>query len=185
MMMVLVTFRAVLPRQLDAVALDAVDGADMCSVLADNFHVLSDIAHDVLLVQCQPRGPVFVARMSETDCWSQCVRRTLKGSRNCQDHPHQDPHGDLRGLSRTKARGNRAAERLPEKPAAFGSAAIGRRGRGLQISARRRATRGACAAGLEGDGDGLVACGVSHERSVFVQLRLSARGPQGARSLVL
>jgi len=35
-MMVLVTFRAVLARQLDAVALDAIDGADMCAVLADD-----------------------------------------------------------------------------------------------------------------------------------------------------
>ena len=32
-MMVLVTFRAVLARQLDPVALDAVDGADMCACL--------------------------------------------------------------------------------------------------------------------------------------------------------
>src|SRR5688572_13564545 len=43
MMMALVTGRAVLLRQLDAVALDLVDGADGRAVLADDFHVFPDV----------------------------------------------------------------------------------------------------------------------------------------------
>jgi hypothetical protein len=47
-MMPLVTGRAILLGQLDAVTLDPINGADMGSVLTDDLHVFPDVSHGAL-----------------------------------------------------------------------------------------------------------------------------------------
>lgn len=100
-MMVLVTFRAVLARQLDAIALDAIDGADMCAVLAMIFmcSLMSGMLSSLCGFNCEDGCSLQRAR------WTHGVFRTLMPHWN-----RQEAHGDHSSLSGAKARGTQAVE---------------------------------------------------------------------------